>query len=156
MANSCNRCPRLGVDVYIRDTFNAKNKRREEALGTLPQSEDDGAEIVVTAAAPTPKFLPPTNPPRVPPTTLPPGGYIRQMPPTSQYPNGYWRQYNGNGQPVDPSTGKPPSNVSSAEARARTHVELPNNPNGGPARNFFFLGPLGALLCALFCESPAR
>ena len=77
------------------------------------------------APKPTPNFMKPTNPPAHPPSSLPDGHSIRQMPPTEQYPNGYWKQYNQNGQPVNPATGKPPSNVTRAEARAQTHVELP-------------------------------
>jgi hypothetical protein len=46
-------------------------------------------------------------------------------PPTAQYSNGYWKQLNKSGQPVDPSTGKPPANVTKHEGRATTHVELP-------------------------------
>jgi RHS repeat-associated protein len=68
---------------------------------------------------PSPQFLKPTNPPQPPP----PGARVQG--PTAQYPNGYWRLQNEHGAYIDPSTGKPPSNVSRAEARARTHIELP-------------------------------
>jgi hypothetical protein len=74
----------------------------------------------------SPNFLPPTNAPRLPPTSLPPGYSVRVMPPTQDYPNGYWRLYNQYNQAVDPSTGKPPGNVSAPEFNARTHVPLPS------------------------------
>jgi hypothetical protein len=76
---------------------------------------------------PSPNFVTPTNPPQLPPnpSNLPPGHTVRVGPPTEQYPSGYWRQYNQQGQAVDPSNGRPPSNVTSSEFRARTHVPLP-------------------------------
>ena len=77
------------------------------------------------APQPAQNFLPPTNPPSPPPASPPPGYTVRVMGPTEQYPNGYWRITNERGQYVDPSTMKPPSNVTRAEARAMTHVELP-------------------------------
>ena len=77
------------------------------------------------APRPSPNFLEPTNPPQAPPTDLPPGYSVRVMGPTEQYPDGYWVETNENGQPVDPSTGKPPSNVTRPQARAMTHVRLP-------------------------------
>lgn len=73
----------------------------------------------------SPNFIPPTNAPRHPPDELPAGHTVRVMGPTDQYPNGYWVQTNASGQPVDPSTGKPPSNVTRPDDRARTHVPLP-------------------------------
>ena len=74
---------------------------------------------------PTPQFLPPTNKPQLPPKILPDGHSVRIMPPTTQYPNGYWVQTNQRGQPVNPATGKPPSNVTRPEGRSQTHVPLP-------------------------------
>ncbi|MFT4075639.1 MAG: RHS repeat-associated core domain-containing protein [Asticcacaulis sp.] len=93
------------------------------------------------APLPSPNFLPPTNTPQTPPASLPDGYYHRSMPPTEQYPNGYWKQYNQWGQPVDPSTGKPPSNVSRAEARARTHVPYPEGQCPMNERPSFALQP---------------
>lgn len=83
--------------------------------------------LVHNCAAPKPaqNFMAPTNPPSAPPTTLPAGFTVRVMGPTQQYPRGYWRVTNTHNQYVDPSTMKPPSNVSKAESRAMTHVELP-------------------------------
>ncbi len=74
---------------------------------------------------PSPKFKTPTNSEQAPPADLPEGHSVRVMPPTEQYPNGYWVQTNATGQPVNPSTGKPPANVTRPEARAQTHVPLP-------------------------------
>lgn len=80
-----------------------------------------------TGSGPKPaqNFLPPTNSPQLPPTSLPPGYSVRVMGPTAQYPNGYWRVTNQYGQYVNPSTMKPPSNVTKPEFQAETHVPLP-------------------------------
>ncbi|MEM9295993.1 MAG: hypothetical protein AAGA57_09345 [Planctomycetota bacterium] len=96
--------------------------------GAAPPSPDLSSG---PASKPPPKppkeFLPPTNPPRNPPRPedLPPGHTIRESPPNEMYPHGYWKQYNERGQPVNPSTGRPPSNVTRPEARAETHVPKP-------------------------------
>jgi RHS repeat-associated protein len=73
-------------------------------------------------------WLPPTNPPQLPPSTLPPGHTVRVMGPTKDYPNGYWRQYDQRGNPVNPATGEQPGSVTRAEAAAQTHVPLPPRP----------------------------
>ncbi len=95
-------------------------------LGKFLRSGKNGSKSSPNAS---PNFRRPTNSPQDPPSSLPAGHSVRRMPPTEQYPNGYWRQYNQHGQPVNPATGKPPSNVTRAEARAQTHIDLP--PEGG-------------------------
>ncbi len=70
-------------------------------------------------------FLTPTNPPQLPPSSVRDGFALRVMRPTDQYPHGYWRLDNPSGQPVDPTTGLPPGNLTRAQFRARTHVPLP-------------------------------
>jgi RHS repeat-associated protein len=73
------------------------------------------------------EFQEPTNDAQNPPdpADLPPGHSVRVMGPTSDYPNWYWRIANAAGQYVDPSTMKPPGNVSRAMFRAMTHIPLP-------------------------------
>ena len=78
---------------------------------------------------PSPNFVKPAHPPQPPPaqSSLPDGHTVRIGGPTEQYPNGYWIEYNALGQPVDPTTHRPPPNLSRSEARARVHVPLPES-----------------------------
>jgi len=83
------------------------------------------APVSAGGPKPSPNFETPTNPAQPVPTTLPEGHTVRVGEPTQQYPNGYWRQYNAQGQPVNPATGKPPSNVTTPQFQSQTHVPLP-------------------------------
>jgi hypothetical protein len=71
-------------------------------------------------------FLPLTNPPQLPPKTLPPGYNLRTEPPSGLYPNGYWKiekqMPNGGRQPIDPSTFPKPK---PGKGTHDTHVEFP-------------------------------
>jgi len=110
----------------------AESVRRLIASGALDASIFAALSVTTFQASngkglpkPSPKFELPTNPPQQPPMRLRPGHSVRVMPPTEQYPNGYWVETNEYGQPVNPATGKPPANVTQAQARAQTHVPLP-------------------------------
>jgi len=123
----------------------------------------DEADIIVTAIInpqQSPNFIPPRHPPAAPPRSVPPGFSVRHGPPMPGYPYGYWKleklMPDGKWHAVDPTTGKPPGNVSQPEGRARTHVAKPApQSQASPTRVFWFMGPIGAFLCLLFCESPA-
>ena len=97
----------------------------DDAIPTEGPEQGESTSSSSSGPKPSPNFVTPTNPPQEPPSELAPGHSVRVMPPTEQYPNGYWVETNEYGQPVDPSTGRPPSNVTSAEGRAQTHVPLP-------------------------------
>jgi RHS repeat-associated protein len=75
----------------------------------------------------SPNFITPTNPAQLPPAEddLPSGWNIRPGAPNVDYPNGYWKMTNEGGQAIDPSTGRPPGNVSRAMSRAMTHIPYP-------------------------------
>jgi RHS repeat-associated protein len=81
-------------------------------------------------AKPAQNFKPPTNPPQLPPGTLPPGVRCFREKPTQQYPDGYWKleKWDGQGwQRLDPRTMKPGSHPD-------THVPFPQG-YGGPYDN---------------------
>lgn len=102
--------------------------RGAESLVSRASVANGGAGVsAVARGAPRPaqNFLEPTNPAQPPPKSLPNGHSVRVMGPTQQYTDGYWVQTNQHGQPINPSTGKPPSNVTRPESRAQTHVPLP-------------------------------
>jgi hypothetical protein len=94
-------------------------------IGFADADQGDNSEDSGGSPLPSPNFVEPTNPPQLPPTDLPEGYSVRIESPTEQYENGYWVETNESGQPVDPSTGKPPSNVTRAVSRSMTHVPLP-------------------------------
>jgi hypothetical protein len=98
---------------------------KESAPPNTPTAQPASPTGAKPTPRPTPNFVPPTNPPQDPPTAVEPGHNVRVMPPTAQYPNGYWVETNQNNQPINPATGRPPSNVTRPEARAQTHVPLP-------------------------------
>jgi hypothetical protein len=99
----------------------------------LKQAEKEVAkqavlDTVKTAPKPSPNFIKPVNPPSLPPTTTAPGTSVRVGQSTEQYPTGYWKLENKYGQPLDPSTGKLPTNSASrAEFQSKVHVPLPPN-----------------------------
>ena len=126
--------------------------------GETPQN-GDGDEIVVTATIPP---------------NLPGGPYTAKPPSPGNLPGSYQG-------PVQPSGPRPQAQWVPPEAQGGPpgskgywKVQLPGQkgwsrfgPNGqpltpnqahpnppGPTRSFFFLGPVGAVLCALFCEAP--
>jgi RHS repeat-associated protein len=150
---------------------------------------DNWAKELNKAPKPPPNFVPPTNEPQAPDlrgpiTTDPTGAKVAPGPdgttyrfgaPVEGYEDGYFVQTKpqpkGKAQPVDPSTGKPPSGpgMTRAEGRARTHVPLPegwydsrvrlsNRPVSSLLYQYRLLRVpiVGPLLCLLFCESPAN
>jgi hypothetical protein len=118
-------------DIALGESFvdggEAADESEEEGSesGIAPDGESSGETGAVGGPRPSPNFVEPTNAAQLPPSDLPSGYSVRVMPPTDQYPDGYWVETNETGQFVDPSTGRPPSNVSRAVARSMTHVPLP-------------------------------
>ena len=99
-----------------------------------PLNPSQSSQINLSDPKAPKNFIPPTNAPQLPPSAdkLPPGDTIRIGPKTPQYPDGYWRQFDSNGHPIDPSTGKYPDNASSQEVQSKTHVPLPPGSNLPP------------------------
>jgi RHS repeat-associated protein len=117
------------VVAYGQECVNGAGILKNCAVECLNPLNYIGVGKVVNRAKGVPKapkkWLPPTNPPQLPPKSLPPGHTVRVEGPNQNYPDGYWRQYDSGGNPVNPSTGKQPGSVSKAEAAAQTHVPLP-------------------------------
>ena len=131
--------------------------------GNLAGASENERDIIVTATIPHP----PSNLPGGPYTEKPstpgnrPGSFqgprqprgprsqAQWVPPEAEGgppgSNGYWKvqlpgeqgwnRYNRNGWFITPEQA---------------------HPNSSPTRSFFFLGPIGAILCTIFCESPAN
>jgi RHS repeat-associated protein len=119
------------ISSVFHSSDNSGNKPAPAPAAATPTGEQP-AQGSQSGPKPTPNFVEPTNAPQAPPTEVPDGQSVRVMPPTQQYPNGYWVQTNEHGQPINPSTGKPPGNVTRPEARAQTHVPLPPPPPPKP------------------------
>lgn len=108
-------------------------------LGAGPR-DSQGAPVGAGSPKDPQTFIEPSNPTANPSTWGEPwvdqkgatwyhgddGSNIRIGNPKNGYPDGYWRAYKGN-QAINPSTGKPPGNVSKAQFNADTHVRLPPN-----------------------------
>lgn len=94
------------------------------ASGT-ERSESPSFSAAKTPGGPKPakNFKPPTNPPQMPPSNLPPGYKVLRQKPPQQYPNGNWKILKdmgdgGKGQRINPFTMKPGPHPD-------THVEFP-------------------------------
>ncbi|MBX9244988.1 hypothetical protein ICW40_09215 [Actinotalea ferrariae] len=101
--------------------------RPPETSSAPPVATPNGSGGGSGAPKPAQTFMPPTNPPQLPPTSVPPGYELRVMRPTEQYPNGYWRLKSDEGHYIDPSTGRQPGTGTKPQFNSRTHVPLPDD-----------------------------
>jgi|GEM_PF-4980374 len=126
-----------GTGVY------SKGSEIIESVSSAIESAAANKQVENSGPKPAKNFIEPTNPPQEPsipdnytnlgPTRNgngtvygPPGtpqntnaNTIQVYEPTDQYQNGYWKEYNGNGEPINPSTGKP------ADGREDYHIPRP-------------------------------
>jgi hypothetical protein len=127
----------------LMESLGASGEGRRKEIDDMLTEAAEMAEKGLKKMPKSPKnFIPPTNPPQDPkvpddyyceglkegggivfrkPGTEGRAGTIRVMPPTKEYPDGYWVQYNEEGYPIDPSTGK----QGQLKGGADTHVPLP-------------------------------